>query len=500
MPPSVDKIGPHPNPGEAAAPTEHDLRARIFERLHKAVQLTPDNLQVHLDLAEFFLALNRSEEAIEAFKKGLRLHLNDIYIYERIATIYMNQKRHKAAKAFYKKVLESKKTDRDSAETRAAALSNLGEIARVEGRREWAEKYFKMSLSESKDTGTLGCSYHGLGQLYFGLGKFREGGKAAIISAEAEPTAVEAQFQAAAASFLSYDFAAARKYADRALSNLKGKPGNLTRITGDISNINGYLLLLERHYKKAEDVFREVLKQNSNNRGALVGLGHIAIIRKNFTAATKALKPLATKIPNNQGIGSIAYKYLVFNMASLGMAWSSANQNKHREAIKYFDRILKNNANDFFSLLGKGSSLNALGRLDEAEQAFNQVLKLDPDNQYGLAELGLVKLNRGDEKGAEAAFKKAQTSDANKKYTCPYEGLGLVYLRQNKIAQAQKNFERAIAINPDIEYKKFNELAKIYIRQGRTAQAKKLLRKSVKNYPYDPEAKKILDRLLEMNL
>jgi tetratricopeptide (TPR) repeat protein len=71
----------------------------------------------------------------------------------------------------------------------------------------------------------------------------------------------------------------------------------------------------------------------------------------------------------------------------------------------------------------------------------------------------------------------------------------LLYLRQGKTAQAQQNFQKAIEINPSIEYKKYNGLAKIRLREGRIDEARRLLEQSVRNYPYDPEAKKLLQEL-----
>ena len=49
--------------------------------------------------------------------------------------------------------------------------------------------------------------------------------------------------------------------------------------------------------------------------------------------------------------------------------------------------------------------------------------------------------------------------------------------------------------NYAIEYKKFNLLAKIYIEEGRRKDAKILLLKSIENYPYDPEAKLLLEQI-----
>lgn len=73
----------------------------------------------------------------------------------------------------------------------------------------------------------------------------------------------------------------------------------------------------------------------------------------------------------------------------------------------------------------------------------------------------------------------------------------MLYLKQGDLAKAQKSFEKAIKIDPDIEYKKYNELARIYMKEGQIEKAKELLKKSIDNFPYDDEAKKILAGLQE---
>ena len=156
---------------------------------------------------------------------------------------------------------------------------------------------------------------------------------------------------------------------------------------------------------------------------------------------------------------------------------------------------LANQEEDLFALLGKGNSLNAMGKLDPAQEQFDRVLGIDKHNKYAMAELALVNFNRGQFDRAESLFKAAMARDASARYTCPYEGLGMVYLRAGKLKQAKDHFKKAIKINPNIEYKKFNGLARIMIREGKLDRARELLRKSVENYPYDDEAKKLAESI-----
>ena len=83
-------------------------------------------------------------------------------------------------------------------------------------------------------------------------------------------------------------------------------------------------------------------------------------------------------------------------------------------------------------------------------------------------------------------------------YTCPYEGLGLVYLAQGRDDDAEQAFQRAIDIAPNIEYLKYNGLARIYIKRGELDEAERLLRLSMNHAPHDPQAAELLDELQQL--
>ncbi len=71
----------------------------------------------------------------------------------------------------------------------------------------------------------------------------------------------------------------------------------------------------------------------------------------------------------------------------------------------------------------------------------------------------------------------------------------MVALRQGRVAEARDHFGRAIDINPDIEFAKYNGLATIQLREGRLDEAEALLRKSLENQPGNAEALRLLEEL-----
>ena len=245
-----------------------------------------------------------------------------------------------------------------------------------------------------------------------------------------------------------------------------------------------------------------MLQTSPDDLGARVGLAHLLLIRRDFDGAAQSLERAVNEMRSHNekpdpAIDPVAdYRWFVYRMACLGAAWTHAGRHENEKALRYYNRILARRQDDRLATLGKADALLALERTDDAELLFARVLKDEPDNQYALAGMAIIKLNRGELDEAEDDFERA-ASLAGRNFTCPYEGLGLVYLRQGKTEKAKESFEKAIEINPDVDTRKFNELARIYVREQRYAEAEKLLLKSIENDPQNREAIKLLKTVRE---
>ncbi|GEM_PF-2855290 len=304
---------------------------------------------------------------------------------------------------------------------------------------------------------------------------------------EGEVTATSLH-DSAVRAFERYDFDAAAQLTSAGLENAPEHAGLLV--------LSAFLAVLETRW---DDASAAIAKAEEEGAGVWAGVarGHVLLGQKRYAeaeellSAYRGLSPLDPAEPTIANHDPFGFGWLLDRMSQTGLGWSAANQAQHERAITHFDAVLSRKPSDLFALLGKGNSLNALGDFEGAEALLERVLTVDPDNQYALAELALVKLNQGDDAAAEERFQAALAVESET-YTCPYEGLGLVYLRQGKLDDAQQAFERAIAINPDIEYKKFNELARMRLDAGRLDEAQALLEKSIENHPYDDEARQLL--------
>ena len=404
-----------------------------------------------------------------------------------------------------------------------------------------AEKVLLQAVAGAEASKVAACPYAALGELYSATGREAAAVKTSMRAADMEASVPQMQYLAALTCYEQGYYPDAQKYIQRALKLARGqvsyrklrdkilaviKPGPADQELAAALNhlqeyeyrragihvdralaagadskarvVKGYLQLLQKKYTGAEELFRAAEKATPSDAGARVGLGHLGIVRKRYAAARRQLEPAVRQGHKQFGKPPVSeealggYPWMTYRMACLGMGWLLANQNQHPAALAHFDRILASDSDDIFALLGKGNSLNALRRLDGAQKHLQRVLDLDPYNQYALAELALVKLNRGKLGEAERLIKAALRQSGSVRYTCPHEGLGMVYMRAGKLGLARASFRKAIDINPNIEFKKYNGLARIMIREGKYARARTLLRKSIQNYPHDDEARKLL--------
>ena len=305
-------------------------------------------------------------------------------------------------------------------------------------------------------------------------------------------SAGESEFVAGIEAFESGDYSAALGHVEASLAAGAGPRVQLVRAC---------LLLFSRRFEQAASSLDALSGEALVTAGVSVARGHLAINERNYEQAHALLAPgLEAAVAGAEPDGlllSTRYGVFVRELACLGMGWSAANRNEHVQAISWFDRILDAQADDQLAMIGKANSLIGLSLLDDAEKLLTSVLAAHPGNPYALAELAMIRMGRGEDEAAEQGFREAlQRDDSN--YTCPYEGLGLLYLRQGRTDEAKEHLERAIDINPDIEFRKYNGLARIYMTEGNYDSARKLLVKSIENFPHDDEAKGLLDELNEL--
>jgi tetratricopeptide (TPR) repeat protein len=363
-------------------------------------------------------------------------------------------------------------------------MEYLGRVYTATGKFAEAEQVLSaITTEDEKYYGYWGCPFQALGELYSRMVVSDQRRKVLenyLKSAQIENERGWTQYRAAQECYNYGDYPEALKYIDKAMG-VESSAENVN----EYRILKGYILTGMRDYAQAKRLFKEAARRGKGAQAdrARTGLGHIAITVHDYAAADRYFSRMLETDPADI-------------MANLGKAWILANRGDHAGSLAYYEKVLAARPLHLLALLGKGNAYMGLKQLDRADEMFNTVLTLDPGNEYALANLGISAFNRRDEEKARQYLQDAMKAK-NSNFVCPYEGMGLLHLHKGELKEAERDFKKAIEINPDIDYKKYNGLAKIYLQQGKVAEARLLLRKSVQNYPYDPEAKEMLERLPE---
>lgn len=107
------------------------------------------------------------------------------------------------------------------------------------------------------------------------------------------------------------------------------------------------------------------------------------------------------------------------------------------------------------------------GRLSEAEILYQHVLKSQPNNADAWHFLGLLSHQVGKNDVAEQLISKAISFNPN---SVAYSNLGLVLGVQGKLEESVKNYQTAIALQPNYA-EAYNNLGSVYGKQGKLALA-----------------------------
>ena len=143
--------------------------------------------------------------------------------------------------------------------------------------------------------------------------------------------------------------------------------------------------------------------------------------------------------------------------------------------------------------MNRGFTLLRSRHFSAAAEAFTRAIEMDPDNAEAYNHRGVARAYMGKIDDAISDYTRAL--QIKPELVGALNNRGSAFYQKKLLNRAISDYSKAIEINPSIEYKKFNGLAKIYIKEGNIEKAKGLLKKSMENYPYDDEAKKLLKKL-----
>ena len=119
-----------------------------------------------------------------------------------------------------------------------------------------------------------------------------------------------------------------------------------------------------------------------------------------------------------------------------------------------------------FSLAIKNDQEN---KTDTAQELYNQVLKIDPNNLAALNNLGTIYIKLGEHQKAKNCYEKAIRIDPT--YADAYSNLGVVFKKLGEIEKAINCYKKAIELNPNF-VNGHNNLGAIFKKIGEIEKAK----------------------------
>jgi tetratricopeptide (TPR) repeat protein len=130
----------------------------------------------------------------------------------------------------------------------------------------------------------------------------------------------------------------------------------------------------------------------------------------------------------------------------VGAGYAALLRGDYDTALGFYNSALKQEPTSVLAALGRGDALQKLGRVDEAREAYETVLKTDPQNREALTNLtGIL----AEKQPGEAL---ARLLDLSKEYPAfsPITAqIGMTYAKMDNLSAAVEFLRRAVDMTPD---------------------------------------------------
>ena len=125
------------------------------------------------------------------------------------------------------------------------------------------------------------------------------------------------------------------------------------------------------------------------------------------------------------------------------------SEGKYDDALEAFDKVLEINPKNESTLFGKGLALTMLGRYEDALEAFDKVLEINPQNEDTPFWKGFMLFSLGRYEDALKAYDNALEIHPKNESTLSGKGLALFSL--GRYEGALEAFDKVLEINPEEE-------------------------------------------------
>lgn len=239
----------------------------------------------------------------------------------------------------------------------------------------------------------------------------------------------------------------------------------------------GKLLLQEKNYTKAQEIYQQLLMKEKDNQEANLYLVKTYIMLRNIEKARELLQTLPDSQAKRFYAGMIAAYFGQYEVAKseLNAAISTPEglediSARAKNILSAFEEYgLNQGGQEIYLKTLLAKSFNQIGEYTLSIPLLFRVVKEKKDYRDAWILLGYAYLNIDDTKNAIDALEEAKKLDKNKPETLFF--LGLSYSASNEKNLATKNIEEAIAKGFEPKIQAQQKLAEIYLELKNYEQA-----------------------------
>jgi tetratricopeptide (TPR) repeat protein len=476
-----------------------------FSSYKKAAELDPNNQKAQMALARFYLVTKQYEDVIQltqaqidrnpddteaiilnasayAAKKDmaqatkvlndmLAKHPDNVGGYMHLGIFLLSQKNIEGAREQFEKALKvdpksidarramaqyyimKKDPAKAESEFKAAVDSNPESLPAIQALAEFyvgqhdigkAEPLFQKMVTISKSNTKYRMV---LGRFYHSNGKLEEAKSTYQGLATEKPDFLPAKFQLAEIAFLQGKPEEAERIANEVLKDRPKEPGAL------IVRARALLIRPGNAQKAIEDL--EVAQKAESRLPMLHYLLGVAYAQMGNQQRAQSSFEEAIKIDENMVL------------AHLALAEQSLRRGQPDAAINYANNVLKIRPQQPDALLVLGTAYGAQGNTAKSQAALDEFARVAPNSAQGPLRLGMLALSRKQLDVAEKNFRRAL--EMNPKQNEAMESLVNVLLLQKKADKAEALIKERLAQEKSAFL--YNLLGKLYAQTGRYEDA-----------------------------
>ena len=278
----------------------------------------------------------------------------------------------------------------------------------------------------------------------------------------------------------------------------------------------GVLAWQDKDYKKAEQTFGSLYRDNHDNRG-LMGITETLAAQDRLGDAIKEMDKAVAAEPDRQDlklaranlyVRAQRYDEAIATFKGLLEKQPNSADLLYRLAETYrrkgdinlaadtFRKSSQAAPNSTIPLVQLGLILETIGPADQAKAVYEQILKLDPNDPIALNNLAYRKAEEGLD--LDAALTMAQHArQIRPNATALADTLGWIYIKKNMSAEAERIFKDLVDKDPGSSTFRYH-YGLALMQKGDKSSAKRELEIALKNKPSKDEAGKIQDLLTKL--